>query len=144
MNRFGFHPVESDGIDGAFDLPEREGQHRSRLMRQREQPGTGFTGRLVFGPEAEEAGNEDAKGISVRLSRHYAEDRLLPLPNLALHNSKRRSDLILAHGQEKYTEALEECDQPIGRARGRTLTLAYASPTTFDAAAVPRAAWLSS
>ena len=106
MNRFGFRPVEPDGIDGAFDLLEREGQHRGRLMRQREQPGTGFTGRLVFGPKAEETGYEDAEGISVRLACHHAEDRLLPLPNLALHNSKRSSDLILAHGQGRDTEAL--------------------------------------
>ena len=98
MDRFGFRPVEPDGIDRAFDLPEWKDQHRGRLMRQREQPGTGFTGRLVFGPEAEETGYEDAEGVSVRLARHYAEDRLFPLPNLALHNSKRGSDLVLAHG----------------------------------------------
>ena len=77
---------------------KRDGQHRSRLMRQREQPDTGFTGRLIFGSEAEKTGDEDAKGISVRLARHHAEDRLIPLPNLALHDSKRSSDLILAHG----------------------------------------------
>ena len=98
MNRFGFRPVEPDGIDRAFNLLEREGQHRGRLMRQREQPGTGFTGRLVFSSEAEETGYEDEKGISVRLARHDAENRLLPLPNLALHDSKRGSDLVLAHG----------------------------------------------
>jgi len=106
MNGFGFRAVEPDGIDGAFDLPEREGQHRGRLMRQREEPGTGFTCRLVFGPEAEEARHEDAKGISVRLARHYAEDRLPPLLNLALHDSKRGSNLILAHGQGRDMKAL--------------------------------------
>src|SRR4249920_3228460 len=106
MNGFGFCPVEPDGIDGAFDLLEREGQHRGWLMRQREQPGTGFTRRLVFGPEAEETGNKDAKWVPVRLARHHAEDRLLPLPNLALHDSKRSSDLILAHGQGRDTEGL--------------------------------------
>jgi hypothetical protein len=31
-----------------------------------------------------------------------------------------------------------------GRARERTLTPAYVSTTTFDAAVAPRAAWLSS
>jgi hypothetical protein len=99
MNGLGFRPVEPDGIDGAFDLPERQGQHRGRLMRQGEQPGTGFTRRLVFGSEAEETGYKDAKGISVRLARHHADNRLLPLPDLALHNSKRCSDLVLAHGR---------------------------------------------
>ena len=106
MNGFGFSSVEPDGIDRAFDLLEREGQHCGRLMRQREQPGTGFTGRLVFGPEAEETRYEDTKGISVRLARHHAEDRLLPLPNLALHDSKRSSDLILAHGRGRDMKAL--------------------------------------
>ena len=75
-------------------------------MRQSEQPGTRFTCRLVFGPEAEEARHEDAEGISVRIARHHAEDWLLPLPNLALHNSKRSSDLVLAHGQEGDTETV--------------------------------------
>lgn len=107
MNGFGFRPVESDGIDGAFDLLEREGQHRGRVMRQREQPATGFTCRLVFGPEAEEARYEDAEGVSVRVARHHTEDRLLPLPNLALHDSKRSSDLILAHGRGREMKALK-------------------------------------
>ena len=106
MNGFGFCPVESDGIDGAFDLLEWESQHRGRLMRQRKQPATGFTCRLVFGPEAEEAGHEDAEGVSVRLARHHAEDRFLPLPNLALHDLKRNSDLILAHGRGREMKAL--------------------------------------
>ena len=106
MNGFGFCPVEPDGIDGAFDLPEREGQHGDRVMRQLEEPGTGFTCRLVFGPEAEKARNEDAKGIPVRLARHHAEDRFLPLPNLALHDSKRSSDLILAHERGRKLKAL--------------------------------------
>jgi len=107
MNGFGFRPVKPDGIDGAFDLPEREGQHRGRLMRQGEQPGTGFTCRLVFSPEAEEARHEDTKGISVRFARHHADDRFLPLPNLAFHDSKRSSDLILAHGRGRNMKALE-------------------------------------
>ena len=98
MDGFGLGPVEADRIDRAFDLLEREGQHRDRLMCQRVQPGAGLTGRLVFGPETEETGYEDAEGIPVRLARHHAEDRLLPLPNLALHDLKRSSDLILAHG----------------------------------------------
>ena len=106
MNGFGFCPVEPDGIDRAFDLPEREGQHRGRLMRQGEEPGTGFTCRLVFGPEAEEARNEDTKGIPVRLARYHAEDRFLPLPNLALHDSKHGSDLILAHGRGRNLKIL--------------------------------------
>jgi hypothetical protein len=106
MNGFGFRPIEPDGIDGLFDSLKWNGQHRGRLMRERVEPGTGFTGRLIFSPEAEEAGNEDAKGISVRLTRHDAEDRLLPLPNLALHDAKRSSDLILAHGQGINTEAV--------------------------------------
>ena len=106
MNGFGFCPVEPDGIDGAFDLPEREGQHRGRMMRQGEEPGTGFTCGLVFGPEAEEARYEDTKGIPVRLACHHAEDRFLPLPNLALHDSKRSSDLILAHGRGRNLKAL--------------------------------------
>ena len=119
MNGISFRPVEPNGIDGMFDLLEREGQHRSRLMCQREQPGTGFPCRLVFGPETEEAGNEDAKGIPVRFARHYAEDRLLPLPNPALYNSKRSGDLILAHGQGRDKERpWKECDIPNGRARG--------------------------
>ena len=99
MNGFGFRPVESDGIDGAFDLPERQGQYRRWLMRQGEQPGTGFTRRLVFGSEAEETGYKDAKGISVRLARHHSDNRLFPLPDLALHDSKRCSNLVLAHGR---------------------------------------------
>lgn len=103
MNRFGFRPVEPDWIDRLFDLRQWESQHRGRLMREREEPGTGFTSRLVFGSETEEAGNEDAKGVSIRLAGHHAKDRLLPLPNLALHDSKRSSDLILAHGQELDT-----------------------------------------
>lgn len=68
MDRFGFRPVETDGIDGLFDLLKRKGQHRGRLMRQREEPATGFTGRFIFGSEAEETGNEDAEGIAVRLA----------------------------------------------------------------------------
>jgi len=99
MNGFGFRPVESDGIDRTFDLLEREGQHGGWLVCQLEQPGTGFPCRLVFGPEAEEARHEDTEGVSIRVARHHAEDRLFPLPNLALDDSKRRSDLILAHGR---------------------------------------------
>jgi hypothetical protein len=106
MYGFGFRPVKPDGIDGALDLLEREGQHRGRLMRQGEQPGTGFTCRLVFGPETEEARHEDAEGVSVRFARHHADDRLLPLPNLALHNSKRNRDLVLAHGRGRDMKAL--------------------------------------
>jgi hypothetical protein len=75
-------------------------------MRQREQPGTGFTGRLVFGPEAEEARYEDAEGVSIRLACHHTEDRLLPLLNLTLYDSKRGSDLILAHGRVRNMKAL--------------------------------------
>jgi hypothetical protein len=104
MNGFGFRPVEPDGIDRTFDLLERKGQHGGRLMCQLKQPGTGFPRRLVFGPEAEEARNEYAKRVSIRVTRHYAENRLFPLPDLALDNSKRRIDLILAHGQEKGDE----------------------------------------
>jgi len=99
MNGFGFRPVEPDGIDRAFDLLEREGQHGGRLVCQLEQPGAGFPCRLVFGPEAEEARNEYAKRVSVRVARHHAENRLFPLLNLALDDSKRRSNLILAHGR---------------------------------------------
>ena len=98
MDRLRFCPVESDGIDGMLDLPERESQHGGRLMCQREQPGTGFRCRLVFGSKAEQARYEDAEGVSVRLARHHAENRLLPLPNFAFHDSKRSSDLVLAHG----------------------------------------------
>jgi len=129
MNRFGFRPVEPDGIDGTFDLLERKGQHRGRLVRQREQPGTGLTCRLVFGPEAEEARNEDTKGIPVRLACHDADDRLLPLPNLALHNSKRGSDLILAHGQGGYgglwRNAINRTGEPV---EGRLLWLTLRQP----------------
>ena len=35
-------------------------------------------------------------------------NRLLPLPNLALHDSKRGSDLVLAHGQGRDMKALGE------------------------------------
>lgn len=76
-------------------------------MRQCKEPGTGFTCRLVFGPETEKARNEDAEGVSVRGVRHQAEDRLFPLPNLALHDSKRSSDLVLAHGREIDYDGLE-------------------------------------
>ncbi len=103
---------------------------RGRLMRQCEEPGTGFTCRLVFGPEAEEARYEDAEGISVRLARHHAEDRLLPLPNLALHDSKRSSDLILAHGRGRNTEglgrnAINRTGEPV---EGRLLWLTLRQP----------------
>lgn len=101
MNGFSFRPVEPDGIDHAFDLLEREGQHGGWLVCQLEQPGTGFPCRLVFGPEAEETRYEDTEGVSIRVARHHAEDRLFPLPNLALDDSKRRSDLILAHGRRR-------------------------------------------
>jgi hypothetical protein len=129
MDGFGFRPVEPDGIDGTFDLQEREGQHRGRPMRQREEPGTGFTGGLVLGPEAEETGNEDAKGISVRLARHDADDRLFPLPNLALHYLKRSSDLILAHGQERirmpWKDAINRTGEPV---EGLLLRLTLGQP----------------
>ena len=114
MNGFGFRSIEPDGVDGAFDLLEREGQHRVRLMRQRKQPGTGFTCRLIFRSEAEETGYKDAKGVSVRLARHHADNRLFPLPDLALHDSKRCSDLVLAHGRGGLRMPWEKCDQPIG------------------------------
>src|SRR4029078_9400530 len=107
MNGFGFRPVEPDGIDRTFDLLERKGQHGGRLMCQLKKPGTGFPRRLVFGPEAEEARNEYAKRVSIRVTRHHAENRLFPLPYLALDNSKRGIDLILAHGQEKGDEDRE-------------------------------------
>jgi len=142
VNGFGFCPVESDRIDSALDLLERESQHGGRLMRQREEPGTGVSGRLIFGSETEETRYEDAEGVSVRLARHYADDRLLPLPNLALYDSKRSSDLVLAHGGGRTLETLGEM-RSTERVE-RTPTLAYASTTTFDAAVVLRAAWLSS
>ena len=106
MNGFGFRPVEPDGIDHAFDLLEREHQHGCWLVCQLEQPGAGFPCRLVFGPETEEARYEDTEGVSIRVARHHAEDRLFPLPNLALDDSKRRSDLILAHGGGRETKTV--------------------------------------
>ena len=143
MNGFGFRPVEPDGINRLFDLPERKSQHRGRPMRQCEQPGAGFMCRLVFGSEAEETRNKDAKGVSVRLARHCADDRFLPLPDLTLDDSKRGSDLILAHGRGRGRKTFGEILQPTSQVPGRILTLAYASTTTFDAAAAPRAVWLS-
>jgi len=67
-------------------------------MCEGKQPRAGFTGRLVFGPQAEQAGNEDAKGISIRLARDHPHDRFLPLPDLTLDDLDRRMDLVLAHG----------------------------------------------
>jgi len=121
MNGFGFRPVEPNGINRLFDLSERKGQHRGRLMRQCEQPDAGFTCRLVFGSETEETRNKDAKGVSVRLARHHADDRLLPLPDLALDYSKRGSDLVLAHGRRRARKTFGECNQPIGQTCGKML-----------------------
>jgi len=98
MDGLRFCPVESDGIYGLLDLPEREGQHGGRLICQREQSGAGFRCRLVSGPKAEKTRYENAKGVSVRLARDDADNRILPLPDFALYDSKRSSNLVLAHG----------------------------------------------
>ena len=90
-------------------------------MRQRKQPGTGFMCRLVFCPETEEAGYEDAEGVSVRKACDHADDRLLPLANLALNNSKRSSDLILAHGRGRNVNGLRGICQPNGQTEGKSL-----------------------
>src|ERR1043166_2326774 len=76
-------------------------------MSKRKQPGTGFSCRLVFGSKAEKARNEYAEGVSVGLARHHADDRLLPMPYFVLDDSKRGSDLILAHDQRRGTEGRE-------------------------------------
>lgn len=112
-------------------------------MRQRKQPGTGFMCRLVFGPETEKARYEDTEGVSVRQARHHADDWFLPLANLAFYDSKRSSDLILAHGRGKNVKALRGMQSTERVSRGEMLIPVYASTTTFDAAAALRAAWLS-
>lgn len=90
-------------------------------MCQRKQPGTGFMCRLVFCPETEETGYEDAEGVSVRQACDHANDWFFPLANLALNDSKRSSDLILAHGRGKNVKALRGMCQPNGQAAGKCL-----------------------
>lgn len=108
MNGFGFRPVESNGVNRLFNLPERKDQHCGRLMRQCEQPSTGLACRLVFRSKAEKTGDKDAKGVPVRLARDHADHRLLPPPNLALDYSERCSDLVLAHGRRKARKTFGE------------------------------------
>jgi hypothetical protein len=99
-------------------------------MGKRKQPDTGFSCRFVFGSKAEEARNEYAEGVSVRIARHHAEDRLLPLPNLVLDDSKGGSDLILAHGQGREMKPVRgmRSTEWASRLKGRLLWLTLRQP----------------
>ena len=67
-------------------------------------------------------------------TRYYAEDRLLPAESRFTIRSS--SDLIWRMDKEntKALGGMRSTDDD----RGGTLTLAYASPATFDADAAPR------
>src|SRR5262244_2724192 len=99
-------------------------------MGKRKQPGTGFSCRLVFGSKAEDARNEYAEGVSVRFARHHAEDRLFPLPNFVLDDSKRSSDLILAHGQGRERKSVRgiRSTKRASRWKGHLLWLTLRQP----------------
>ncbi|ALA60888.1 hypothetical protein NITMOv2_4514 [Nitrospira moscoviensis] len=97
VNGFGFGAVEADGIDGLFDALQRNLEQGLRRMGQRKQARTGFTCRLVFGPETEETGDQDPKGITGGLTGDDTDHRLLPLADFALDDPKGRVDLVLTH-----------------------------------------------
>jgi len=104
VDRFGFRPIKPDWKDRPFDLAERQLEQRPRCVRQREEPGAGLTGRLVFGSQTKETGDKNAEGVAIRLASDDADDRLLPLPDLALYDPEGSMDLLLTHGPERRTD----------------------------------------
>src|SRR5574341_541933 len=101
MDRLGFRAIEPDRIDRAFDLTKGQLEQHLRRVPQRKEPSAGCTGGLILGSQAEKTGDEDAKGVAIRLASDDANDRFLPLSDLAPDNPESGMDLLLAHGPER-------------------------------------------
>jgi hypothetical protein len=56
----------------------------------------GFGCRSIFGPQTEDAGDENSKGIA-RVFGHHPDDGLLPLPDFATKDAQGGMNFFIPH-----------------------------------------------
>ena len=93
MEGLGFDSVERDGIDPLLDLPDRNLEHRLRVVGDFEKPLTGPGRRLILGSQTENAGNQHR----IRCMSVVPYSWNGPIADLLPEDSENLRDVLVFH-----------------------------------------------
>src|SRR5688500_4450736 len=125
MDLFGLCTKEPDWINRSLGLRKRKLQHGCWIRGKRKQTMARFSGRSIFGPQAEDACNENPKWIA-RFFGNQPDDGLLPLPDFATKDAQGGMNFFIPHKKLVEIEEMRQVSKEIGR--GCLLHLPFRKP----------------
>jgi hypothetical protein len=113
MNLFGFCTEEPDWINRSLDLRKRQLQHGCWIRGEGKQPMASLGCRSIFGPQAEDACDENPKWIA-RLFGNHPDDGLLPLPDFATKDTQGGMNFFIPHERLAEIEEMRQARRRSG------------------------------
>ena len=97
-----------------MNLEKRKREHGRWIGGKRKQAMAGFGRRSIFGPQTEDAGDENAKWIA-RLFGNHPDDRLLPSLDFATKDAQGGMNFFIPHELLGETEEMRQVRRKSGK-----------------------------